>query len=286
MADVELVEATEQDIAASADKPTAHVESDSFWDSRYFDDGAARFSWKDHFEFFVSGDGSRVLWRRLIPVHDEVLLTYLLNQVLAQCLVVRGIEPLHATCVVVNGQAIAIMGDTGYGKSTLAAALMRRGHPLLTDDLLVLEFAHEGVRAFPSLPRLKLCPDSADAAFDRRRALPMNVFTDKMILPLEGSEHVAHPVMLGEVFVIPSDAGAESISIVRATGHDALLPLIRNSFDATFLHARRLEQQFDFACRLAACVPISIISYPRQLERLPEVAGALLASLSKDSGSR
>ena len=284
--DVELVECLEDDFPEPCKAATTYFENDGFWECRQFDDGAARVAWKDHFEFHVSGDGTRVLWRRLLGVPDEVLFTYLLNQVLSHCLVLRGVEPLHATSVVVNGKAIAIMGDSGYGKSTLAAALLRKGYPLLTDDLMALEFLGTGIRAHPSLARLKLHPDSADAAFERRRSLPMNTFTDKMILPLEISEHVAYPVPLGAIFVIPSSSGSDAITIRRAEGQQAMLPLIKNSFNAAFLNRQRLEQQFDFACRLAKSVPISLLSFPRRLDLLPAVAGALLADLLRTAGLR
>ena len=283
-ADVELVECTEEELREPCNSRMAYVERDDFWECRQFEDGAARVSWKDHFEFHVSADGARVRWRRLVGIPNEVLFTYLLNQVLSHCLALRGVEPLHATSVVVNGQAIAIMGDSGYGKSTLAAALIRKGCPLLTDDVLVLELLGNGVQAYPSLARLKLRPDSADAAFGKRRSLPMNTFTDKMILPLGAAEHVAKAVPLRAIFVIPSSAGSVVISIRRARGHRSLLPIIKNSFDTSFLDRRRLEQQFEFACRLAKSVPISVLSFPRRLDMLPTVVDALLKDVSRYSG--
>ena len=284
--DVDLVECLEDDLSKPSRAATTFFENDGFWECRQFEDGAVRVAWKNHFEFHISGDGARVLWRRLLGVTDEVLFTYLLNQILSYCLVLRGVEPLHATGVVVNGEAIAIMGDSGYGKSTLAATLLRKGYPLLTDDLMVLEFLGSGIRAHPSLARLKLHPDSADAAFEGRRSLSMNTFTDKMILTLEASEHVANPVPLRAIFVIPSSSGSDAIAIQRAAGPQIMLSLIKNTFNTSFLHRRRMEQQFDFACRVAKFVPISFLSFPRQLNLLPAVADALLDDLSRNIGLR
>lgn len=45
---------------------------------------------------------------------------------------------LHATAVVRHGQAILLMADCGQGKSTAAAALVRQGFSLLSDDLVGL----------------------------------------------------------------------------------------------------------------------------------------------------
>lgn len=284
-ADVHLREVTEEEIAEACKTLPAHSESDGFWEYRRFDDGASRFAWKDHFDFFVAGDGSQVLWRRLVGVPDEVLFTYLLSQVLSHCLLLRGVESLHATSVVIDGEAIAILGDSGYGKSTLAAAFMRMGYPLLTDDVLVPEFSGKRVRVHASLPRLKLLPESADAMFRSRPSLPMNRFTDKMILRLEPAEHVWHAVPLRAIFALPSDSGAATLSIQRARGHGALLPLIKNTFEATLFSRRRLEQQFRFASRLTKSVPVNLLSYPRRMDLLPAVVAAILAHLAPERGS-
>lgn len=285
-ADVQLRETAQAEIDEACQLPDAHRESDGFWEYRRFEDGAARFSWKDHFDFLVSGDGGLVRWRRLAGVPDEVLFTYLLNQVLSHCLLLRGVETLHATSVVIGGKAIAILGDSGYGKSTLAAAFVREGYPLLTDDVLVSEFVQAGVLALPSLPRLKLAPEVADAWFRGRRTLPMNTFTSKRILALDPAEHAAQPVPLRAFFAIPSDAGSAEISIRRAEGHDALLPLIQNTFEPNLLSRPRLERQFHFASRMAKAVPVKLLSYPRQLDRLPAVVASMLADLAQDGDPR
>jgi hypothetical protein len=47
--------------------------------------------------------------------------------------------PLHASAVLVDGAAWAIVGPRASGKSTLAALLMRAGCGFLTDDLLVID---------------------------------------------------------------------------------------------------------------------------------------------------
>jgi len=88
---------------------------------------------------------------------------FLLGSALAYLCHQRGVFPLHAACMVVKGRAIAIAGASGYGKSTLALALSRRGHQLLSDDVTVLAPAvPAGSRPLilPAFPRLKLWLDS------------------------------------------------------------------------------------------------------------------------------
>ena len=50
-----------------------------------------------------------------------------------------GRESFHAGAVVIGGGAWAMLGDKENGKSTTLAWLALNGHPVLTDDLLVLD---------------------------------------------------------------------------------------------------------------------------------------------------
>ena len=61
----------------------------------------------------------------------------------------RGLLVLHGSAVSKDGRAVGFIGDSGWGKSTLAASLVSRGWRLLTDDLLVID----GLRSDPSLRR-------------------------------------------------------------------------------------------------------------------------------------
>lgn len=60
-----------------------------------------------------------------------------------------GHVPLHASAVIVEGRAWAILADRGDGKTTTVAALERAGHGVVTDDLLIVDRelqAHAGPR--------------------------------------------------------------------------------------------------------------------------------------------
>ena len=55
---------------------------------------------------------------------DRAFTTHLFGHVLSFVLLKKGLEPLHSTVLAAPGGAIGILGDSGYGKSTLAAALI------------------------------------------------------------------------------------------------------------------------------------------------------------------
>ncbi len=89
----------------------------------------------------------------------------------------RGLLPLHASSIAVDGAAVAIAGASATGKSTLAALLAQRGLPLLSDDITVVDTARrEAPLVLPGYAGLRLWRDSLDrlgiAAPDLPRALP------------------------------------------------------------------------------------------------------------------
>src|SRR5579863_1529286 len=101
-------------------------------------DGSDYVRWPDLFEFLVSPDGRRIVYNPLSNPSVLAFETYLLSMVLSYALLKLGYEVLHATAVVVDGAVLALLGPSGHGKSTLAAAFLGLGYPVLTDDLLVL----------------------------------------------------------------------------------------------------------------------------------------------------
>lgn len=69
--------------------------------------------------------------------------------------VIAGATPLHAACVEIGGRAVAICAPGGHGKTTLAAALVSRGHRLLAEDITISDGTPPVVRAGPDLLRLR-----------------------------------------------------------------------------------------------------------------------------------
>lgn len=55
-------------------------------------------------------------------------------------------DPLHASAVAVNGNAVLITGASGSGKSTLALSLIGLGAMLVADDRVYVEKQGEGLR--------------------------------------------------------------------------------------------------------------------------------------------
>jgi hypothetical protein len=87
------------------------------------------------------GAGGMIAWQRL-----------LIAQVLPFAAVVRGLEVMHASAVALDGGAVAIVGRSGAGKTSLAVALSRGPRTFLTDDVLALERRDGRLLAHPGPP--------------------------------------------------------------------------------------------------------------------------------------
>ena len=68
----------------------------------------------------------------------------------------RGVTTLHAAAVYTPGGAVLLLGRSGSGKSSLAAALVERGHALLADDVTGVVLRGGRATALPSFASLRL----------------------------------------------------------------------------------------------------------------------------------
>jgi len=249
--------------------------------------GASYLRWSELYEFVVSGDGRGIAWRSLNGGNSAPFQSYLLSQVLSFALVRRGIEPLHATSVVIKGEAVAFLGDCGYGKSSLGAAFLQAGYHLLTDDLLVLKEEENRFVAYPGPPRIKLFPGIARRLLGERvNGTPMNHHTPKLVIPL-GQNETASPqsaLPLKAIYVLTppsSRSRSHRITIRTLSARRAFVELVKNTFNTVIDEPGRLRRQFVLATRLAARVPLKSLSYPRTLARLPAVREAVRSDLNE-----
>ena len=106
------------------------------------------------------------IWFSFGSENRELLRLPLLGPVIATYLHASGSFVLHASAVTTPFGAVAFLGDKGAGKSTTAAAFIRQGLQLLTDDLLVCGASANGLgEAYceSSFAQLKLTPQAAAA---------------------------------------------------------------------------------------------------------------------------
>jgi energy-coupling factor transporter ATP-binding protein EcfA2 len=193
----------------------------------------------------------------------------------------RGLLPLHASVVVINGRAVALCGPAAAGKSTLAAVLAAQGHQVVADDIGIVDVrSNQEVLVPPGCARLQLWRDALaelDVATDGlKRALP-----DKERYFFDcGSGMLPGPHKLAAV-----------VQMVRHTLPPAALERLRGSQTADVLYncvhsprpAKALGRtQAIFATRIrmtSAGVGVWRLKVPEGLAGLRQAAAQLAAAL-------
>jgi hypothetical protein len=247
-------------------------------------DGSDYLRWSGLFESVLSSDGRRIAARPLAGAIQDIFQTHILGQILSFALLKLGMDPLHSTSVVIDGGAVAFVGDSGFGKSTLGAAFCRLGHPVVTDDLLTTKEESHGIYAYPGRARLKLSPETAKALLPERvNGVPVDPYTAKFSIPLEPQLTARGALPLRAIYVIRrGTAGSQLKKVtIRTLRHrQALLGVVANSCITIVTDPDRLARQFQLAARLVAHIPVKSLSYPRTLSGLPAVVDAIRADLT------
>lgn len=285
LSEVELFEGPASLYAAVCNEAARGLEGEEWFRHLRSPDGSEYLRWAGLFEFLVSADGRRIAGRPLNGTSLEAFRTYLLGQVLSFALLKQGVEPLHSTAVVIDGGAVGFIGDCGYGKSSLGAAFLQAGYPLLTDDLLVIKEEGHSFVAYPGPPRIKLFPAIAKSLLgDCVEGTPMNNLTPKLIIPLERHRSHRAAAILKTIYVLThpgAGSRCERVTIRRLSQQRAFLELLRNTFNPVIIERERLKRQFTIGTLVASKIPIKSLSYPRTLLSLPSVREAVLKDLTR-----
>ena len=135
----------------------------------------------------------------------------------------RGFVPLHASAVVCGGKCIALAGQSGFGKSTVAASLSSLGFTVHADDLCLAQPRDGGFVVGSGVAELRLWDDAAQflnyhAPYAKVPEIAKSVFR----LP------AARPVCLPleRLYALEFADQAEAPGIYRVTGVAALQLLV------------------------------------------------------------
>ncbi len=191
----------------------------------------------------------------------------LCGTVMAAILQQRGLLTLHGSAVEIDGKALIIVGDKGYGKSTLAAAMHRHGYRILTDDITAVDCAsgrkpliHAGV------PCLKLWPDAAKAiGLDPAALQPV---TDKIPKLLYHVPFTKPDITIPAGWILFLCAGNE-IMFKQQSLLDAFQKLLISKYFAVIEEhwpTNILEMEFRQCATLANIIPVITFTRPREPE--------------------
>jgi len=228
-------------------------------------------------DFEVSADGAAIQGFPAPGVDSSTVEHLYLNQVLPLALSRQDRLVLHGSAVDIQGHGVAFLGESGRGKSTLAASFATEGAGFLTDDGLLLDWASDGCRILPSHPSIRLWADSEKALMPApaHRAAAVS-FTSKarfLAGPRVPFCNESRPLRCA-FFLGNRDVVAPVIEPLRPA--QAAAELVKHSFLLDIEAREQLARHFEDITSLAA-VPICFsLDYPRRYEALPEVRQTIM----------
>ena len=225
--------------------------------------------WSGDARVRISG-GRRIQVDARAGVEVEALRAALLGPVWGVVLAQRGLLPLHASSVDIAGGAVALAGASGQGKSTMAAALLARGHALLSDDISAIVWEADKPSVLPAFPQQKLEPESLAAIGKSAEHLaPVHSRESKRLRPVRAQfTSAARPM---RALIVLADGEREVLQ--RTKPQDAFLELLRHTYRVEMVQTvLGREAHMRAIARLIEAVPILRLERPRKLERLAELA--------------
>ena len=248
--------------------------------SRFHPDLNLRIAYSGGLVFDVDGQGRRIMvYAPSAQAFDE-LVPALLGPMMGVILRLRGIACLHASAIVIDGVGIGLVGASGAGKSTTAAAFARLGYAVLTDDVLALTDCIDHFLVRPAYPRVRLWPQSAAGLFGSADALPrMMPSWDKRFLSLQqpGYQFQSESLRLAALYFLAPRGESSHVSAIEAVNPaEALMTLVSDSFATNFQDKPRRAAEFDLLSRLVATIPLRSISAPDNLARIDDLCSAIV----------
>lgn len=213
--------------------------------------------------------GSRSDFCPVAGAHAGELLEHMRDAVSALVSHLRGGIALHASSVVCESLAIACLGQSGAGKSTVAARLCARPDvELASDDTTPLRIAGERITVIPAEARHWLRADVA-------RALGIEAAArGKTSVPVARAAHREAPLVA--LIALAFDDTVPEPTLRPVHGRHAFELLSHSVFRFALDDGAILKCELDNLARIAAEVPMYELRRSRDLSKMDASADVVL----------
>ncbi len=230
--------------------------------------------------FLLSFDARRIICYPGRSASLETVQQLLVGQIVPLVFADQGALALHASAVLAPQGVLAFVADTGGGKSTVASALGARGCSIVADDCAIVDVEEDGCRVRPMDVGLRLWPETVgmlrgrgSRSPGRKRPVVRKKRFDARTL---GMKTHGRPEPLRRVYLLQPVRGARGPTIEQVSRADAVVALMRASFQLGMDERERLRHAFERLSTLVTNVPVLRLSSPPGLQHLPAVVDAVL----------
>ena len=216
-------------------------------------------------------DGNQIVIDLPIDTTESLLRPIILGPIITLLLRQRGLLVLHASGISTPKGAIAFIGNSGWGKSTLANAFYNQGYSLLTDDVIAIRMKDGVPITFPAYPHVKLMPDAAAALgynYDALTPLSSKALKRHNCIDRAFSQK---PVPLIKLYAL-ENVSRDHNEIESTTPQTAVVELIRHTRGTDVLTSvEHMGAHLRQCTELVKSIPISRLKRRRSLDGLSEI---------------
>jgi len=224
--------------------------------------------------FLVEPD--QIVVARALGATEEQLAFAVTRGCLAPLLHLRGMLALHAAAVEVPGVGVvAIAGQSASGKSTLLMACVKRGWPMVTDEISVVTVDSRGThRVAPGPPAICVWRDVCDHFQVPTEALQrVRPNLQKYLWPVD---HVTSQDLALAAVVLLEPTEPQPVQLRRVDGAPAFALLRAQIRAVRIAQAVRPARLFSAVAALTSRVPVFRLTRPDQgLESLDALVESL-----------
>lgn len=243
-----------------------------------------RYDYRGHIaDFGIRADGLEITIDAGAGETDAELSNLIEGPILGRAMRLAGRPCLHATALAADGRAVALMGSSGVGKSSLAWALIQQGCQLVTDDMVSLEPGPGGMLVQPGRARLRMWPDVV-----KRLGIAESIAT--VLFPTtselakvgvrDPSSFKQGPTPLHAIYrMLPRDPALTAPRIVDLPPGERLAELAANLHGMIAPGRAGRQRELALLAAVATQAPIRSLTLPDDLDRLPGMAADLRARL-------
>jgi len=204
-------------------------------------------------------------------VDHGLLAKFVATDLLACRRYLSGLLSIHASAVAWPSGGIALVGESGAGKSTTAMALVERGGAaFLADDIVPLDIVGN------SQALIQPVEDAFWLGEDSRVAFGIADPSTKSKRACAPRARAREAAPLRCIVQLVFDNGADKPELSRLSGQDTFVVLSRSQVSFSFGDVDAVVRDLEIRARLAACVPLLSLRRRRSFDALPVVTELLL----------
>jgi hypothetical protein len=206
--------------------------------------------------YYVARKGEKILFDPYPGADMNSFRLYLLSIAMTALLAQRKMVLLHASAIIQDEELVLFMGQSGAGKSSMAAELHRNGYLLYSDDVCVLLPPIKDVRkafAVSSYPMMKLWRDTILAIGDENYTEQHRIWPEEEKYGQFFHENFqVKPMPVSNVFILNPMEQKIPYGARQLKGMDAFQALAKNTYRSHFIQDMDLQRlHFESVSNLA-----------------------------------